>query len=67
VKTASLWQVRQPVYQSSKKRWVNYAPYLGEVAEQLADFLQDNREELAAHQISLTTPSGLSRLKKLFG
>jgi Flp pilus assembly protein TadD len=66
VKTASLWQVRQPVYQSSKKRWVNYAPYLGEVAEQLAEFLQEDREELAAHEIALPAPSGLSRIKKLF-
>lgn len=66
VKTASLWQVRQPIYQSSRKRWKNYAPHLGELATQLADFLQDDREELAKHKIDIAPPSGLGRLKKLF-
>ena len=66
VKTASLWQVRQPIYQSSRKRWKNYAPHLGEMAAQLSDFLQDDREELASHQIDISAPSGLGRLKKLF-
>ncbi|MBU0994465.1 MAG: sulfotransferase [Proteobacteria bacterium] len=28
VKTASVWQVRQPVYQTSKKRWKNYETHL---------------------------------------
>jgi Flp pilus assembly protein TadD len=30
VKTASVWQVRQPVYTSSSERWRNYEPWLGE-------------------------------------
>ena len=30
VRTASQWQVRQPVYQSSVDRWKHYEPYLGE-------------------------------------
>jgi len=67
VKTASLWQVRQPIYQSSRQRWKNYAPYLGEMAAELSEFLQDDREELAKHQIDISTPSSLSRLKNLFG
>lgn len=29
VKTASQWQVRQPMYKSSKERWRNYEPYIG--------------------------------------
>jgi tetratricopeptide (TPR) repeat protein len=29
--TASHWQVRQPVYQSSVERWRNYEPWLGEL------------------------------------
>jgi hypothetical protein len=66
VKTASLWQVRQPIYQSSRKRWKNYAPYLGEMAGQLSEYLQDDREELADHQIDIAAPSSLGRLKKLF-
>ena len=28
VKTASVWQVRQPIYKSSKARWTNYRDYL---------------------------------------
>jgi len=28
VKTASIWQVRQPIYKSSKARWQHYQPYL---------------------------------------
>ena len=31
--TPSLWQVRQPVYQTSIARWKNYEPWLGEFAE----------------------------------
>ncbi len=33
VRTASLWQARQPVYRSSVARWRNYEPWLGELAE----------------------------------
>ena len=29
VATGSLWQVRQPIYQTAVKRWQNYAPFLG--------------------------------------
>jgi tetratricopeptide (TPR) repeat protein len=32
VRTASLWQARQPVYRSSVARWRNYVPWLGELA-----------------------------------
>lgn len=32
VRTASNWQVRQPVYKSSKERWRNYEPFLGPLA-----------------------------------
>ena len=33
VKTASLWQARQPVYTTSTERWRRYEPWLGELAE----------------------------------
>lgn len=29
VRTASVWQVRQPIYQTAKARWVRYAEHLG--------------------------------------
>ena len=32
VKTASIWQARQPVYRTSVERWRNYEPWLGELA-----------------------------------
>jgi Flp pilus assembly protein TadD len=31
VKTASMWQARQPIYKSSVERWRNYEPWLGEL------------------------------------
>ena len=35
VRTASVWQVRQPLYQQSKGRWHNYAKHLGSLQEYL--------------------------------
>jgi cytochrome c-type biogenesis protein CcmH/NrfG len=37
VTTASQWQVRQPIYQSSRARWQHYAPHLGPFLESLGD------------------------------
>lgn len=37
VKTASSWQVRQPVYATSKERWRNYEAYLAPLETALAD------------------------------
>jgi tetratricopeptide (TPR) repeat protein len=42
VKTASVWQVRQPVYRSSSGRWRHYAAHLNEVAAYLHDLGIDN-------------------------
>jgi tetratricopeptide (TPR) repeat protein len=33
VETASLWQVRQPIYRSSLERWRRYEPWLGALRE----------------------------------
>ena len=35
VKTASVWQARQPIYTSSVERWRHYEPWLGELRELL--------------------------------
>lgn len=35
VKTASHWQVRQPIYKTSVERWKNYESYLGPLKEAL--------------------------------
>lgn len=37
VSTASHWQARQPVYQTSVERWRRYEPWLGEFRELLPD------------------------------
>ena len=37
VRTASVWQVRQPVYKTSVARWRNYEPWLGAFQSLLAD------------------------------
>jgi len=41
VRTASVWQVRQPVYRSSVERWRAYEPWLGPLAEALGERGQD--------------------------
>jgi len=35
IRTASVWQARQPIYDSSVERWRNYEPWLGELRELL--------------------------------
>ena len=37
VKTASLWQVRQPIYKTSVERWRRFEPWLGELRELLTE------------------------------
>lgn len=37
VKTASHWQVRQPIYKTSVQRWKNYEPFLGDLIDALKD------------------------------
>ena len=42
VNTASRWQVRQPVYKSSVRRWERYAPYLGRLRESLGPIAEED-------------------------
>ena len=37
VRTASLWQARQPMDRTSVARWRNYRPWLGELEQFLSD------------------------------
>jgi hypothetical protein len=63
--TASVWQARQPVYTTSSKRWVNYAKYLGPLAEQISDYLdKGDIAELEKHGVMLKRKWGLSLLKR---
>jgi hypothetical protein len=41
VRTASVWQVRQPIYQTAKRRWKNYAAYIGPLREALGEYAQE--------------------------
>lgn len=47
VKTLSVWQVRQPVFQSSKGKWRNYEKQLQPVREALGSCVKDYEKELA--------------------
>lgn len=42
VQTASVWQVRQPIYQSSKMRWIPYARHLTGLASEISEFLTED-------------------------
>ncbi len=45
VRTASQWQVRQPIYASSVGRWRRFAPWLGALRE-LGDMAADTTPSL---------------------
>jgi tetratricopeptide (TPR) repeat protein len=64
VKTASVWQARQPIYRSAQQRWKHYASHLGELATALSDYLQDEHEALREHGIETGGSTGW--LKRLF-
>lgn len=45
VATASAWQVRQPIYKTSIKRWRQYGPQIGELAIGIAEYLDDDDKQ----------------------
>ena len=48
VKTLSVWQVRQPVFQTSKGKWRNYEKQLEPLTKTLGDYVKKYEAELAA-------------------
>ena len=46
VKTLSVWQVRQPVFQSSKGKWRNYEKELEPLAQILEPYIKNYEAEL---------------------
>lgn len=55
VTTTSLWQVRQPIYTSSSRRWRHYAKYLQDAGRKLNQYLDDeDRKEFASQGIKLS-------------
>ena len=41
VQTASVWQVRQPIYKQSVRRWQNYSGHIEQLASLLGEYLDD--------------------------
>lgn len=41
VRTASVWQVRQPIYKTAKKRWKRYEAFLGPLREALGEYAEE--------------------------
>ena len=63
--TASVWQARQPVYTSSKKRWVNYARHIGQLANEISGYLdEEDITELEKHGVKVRKKWGLGFLKR---
>ncbi len=57
VKTASSWQVRQPIYASSVARWRNYEHFLGPLREALGDVLSESGSEAEAEEGGKKAPA----------
>ena len=54
ISTASVWQARQPIYKSSRKRWVNYASHLEVLANGISEYLDDEDiSELEKHGVKI--------------
>jgi hypothetical protein len=47
VKTASLSQVRQPIYKTSTNRWRKYEQYLGPLLDEIGDIVEEYEAEIA--------------------
>ena len=63
--TASVWQARQPIYSSSRRRWINYAQHLGELANQISDYLdEEDIAELERQGVKLSKKWGMGFLKR---
>ncbi|MBI5041828.1 MAG: sulfotransferase, partial [Gammaproteobacteria bacterium] len=62
VQTASLWQVRQPLYTSSVCRWKPYAKHLGPLVDSLGDILTEtDYQALREAGLNKKRPSGWIR------
>ena len=64
VRTASVAQTRQPIYKTSRARWMNYAAHLGPLVAEIAPYLEDDRDALAEHGVDV--PAGKGWLKRIF-
>ncbi len=63
VRTASIWQVRQPIYRSSMQRWVNYASHLGPLVKPLTPMLsQADKDLLKKNGINISSRNKILEL-----
>ena len=66
VRTASIAQTRQPIYKSSRKRWMNYATHLGPLVAEIGHYLDDeDRAFLEEQGVEVGAKPGL--LRRLMG
>ena len=62
VKTSSLWQVRQPIYSSSKYRWINFSKHIKPLAKRLTKYLSESDIKLLNQHDVDVSKSWLSKL-----
>lgn len=60
VKTASVTQVRKPIYTSSTNRWRKYEPYLKPLLDELGPLVQEYEDEVARAQRQTSEAVALS-------
>jgi len=65
VRTASIMQSRQPIYKSSKQRWMNYAKHLQPVVTEISEYLENDRTLLAEYGLEFR--SNTNWLRRMFG
>lgn len=65
VRTASIAQTRQPIYKTSRQRWMNYADRLAALVNELGPYLEGEAASLREH--GLEPPSKPGFLKRLMG
>ena len=47
MRTASVTQVRQPIYKTSTNRWRKYEKYLGPLLEEIGDIVTEYESEIS--------------------
>jgi len=64
VRTASLWQVQQPIYQSSRGRWEAYAPNLATLAREIHPYLTPEDLQVFTRQGLSVKPGSLDAARR---
>jgi len=67
IRTASLWQVHQPIYKASQQRWKHYARHLGPLVERLSSYIDPADQAFVSAAISGKQPSLAAKVGRFFG